>query len=368
VRARPVAISGALLALWLAVVGLLPARPAMAETPGAAPGTAPAGRPALVRRAEPWTTSYYMRTVDPVTGNRLGCALAPRLAGSAEPESVVILDYARPRQWTGPDGQTVYGASIWNLEDRYPNTRQIAASARSLMEGYVECTPRGDSSPRLLVVVGTSNHGRQVTPEHGRAWAAMVNDLGDYLRIGRLADRVAVAGGSDMELAYNTPAVTRAWVDAYHDVGQWPLVNFGDAAGCPTRGTTARPGRCDDGWTQEDIWYVSWGSPLARAMPQIYATAGGNAAAWQQLVLYATLAHPAHPPMRIDAVLTQRQAVEQVCRDTPSAHGCWGVENTPEQGWLQLSARLIADPRTAGAGLRMRSTDIRHCYDESCPP
>jgi hypothetical protein len=162
--------------------------------------------------------------------------------------------------------------------------------------------------------------------------------------------------------------VTRAWVDGYGSVGKWPLYNFGDAANCPMAGTTARPGPCANGWTQEDHWYVSWGAPLARVVPEIYATGGGNAASWQQLVLYSTLAHPERPPMRIDGVMTQRQAVEQVCGIAPLKSDCDGVENTPEQAWAQLSARLASDVRTAAAGLTMRSTDIKYCYRDRCQP
>ena len=107
---------------------------------------------------------------------------------------------------------------------------------------------------------------------------------------------------------------------------------------------------------------------LARVIPEIYSTGGGNAASWQQLVLYSALAHPERPPMRIDGVMTQRQAVEQVWGLAPLKSDCEGVENTPEQAWAQLSARLASDVRTAAAGLTMRSTDIKYCYRDRCQP
>jgi hypothetical protein len=328
------------------------------------------GREILLRAShvEQWTSSYYMRTVDHATAGGLGCALAPRLAGSEDEEALLVLDFARPREWTGPNGETVYGASIWNGAGRYPDTVQIASAVQAFVDGYAECAPAGARTPRLTVVVGTTNHGDQVTQGHGRAWAEMVNGIADWIEHRGLSGWVEVAGGSDMELAYNSPTVTRAWVDGYRAVGEWPLYNFGDAAACPQKGTTAVPGRCDHGWTQEDIWYISAGSPLARVLPEIYSTGGGNAATWQQLVLYSALAHPDRPLMRIEGVLTQRQAVEQVCGGPPFKGACRGMENTPEQGWAQMSQRLASDPRTAPAGVRIRSTDIRWCYPGRCAP
>ena len=72
--------------------------------------------------------------------------------------------------------------------------------------------------------------------------------------------------------------------------------------------------------------------------------------------------------MRIAGVLTQRQAVEQVCGIAPLKDECEGTDNSPEQAWAQMRARLTADARTALAGLRMRSTDIKYCYQERCAP
>jgi hypothetical protein len=44
-------------------------------------------------------------------------------------------------------------------------------------------------------------------------------------------------------------------------------------------------------WTQEDIWYVSWGADPAFPLPEIYATDGVNAWQWQQMSLYSYLNH-----------------------------------------------------------------------------
>jgi hypothetical protein len=318
---------------------------------------------------EPWTTSYYVQTLDGGTLGNLGCALGQRLTRVAGQENAVVLAFGRPRQWQGADGAAVYGTTLWRSDPAtYPSTAQIAAAVRSYVGGYARCTTAEGPASRLTLVVGTNNYGAHVTPGHGQAWARMVNGLAAWAAERGLAGRVAIAGGSDMEVSYNSPAVTRAWVDGYHAAGNWTLFNFGDAAGCPASGARAAPARCANGWTQEDVWYISWGAPLARAVPEIYATAGGNAASWQQIVLYSALAHPDRPVMRLDGLLTQRQAIEQVCGADPDAQGCQGADNTPEQAWTQMTRKLSQDARTALDPTSVWSSDLKYCRRAGCPP
>jgi hypothetical protein len=101
------------------------------------------------------------------------------------------------------------------------------------------------------------------------------------------------------------------------------------------------------GWTQDDIFQISWGIPAAKPLPEIYATSGAGAKQWYQIALYASVS--LSRDMNIEGALTQRQACQQV--------GCVaGTDNTPEQGWKFLLDELNKDIRTAQ--LLRWSTDI----------
>src|SRR5262249_51272426 len=149
----------------------------------------------------------------------------------------------------------------------------------------------------IRIVIATSNGttqcgGNQVTFGHGQAWAQMVNSVVAWVISQGYSGQVDIAGGSDMEasdatwpttaacgaagkLQWAGPQDTRTWVDGYASVHpQRFLYNVGDAGGCPQNGTTAVAGPCNGGWTQEDVWYVSWGSPPSEPLPEIYTTSG----------------------------------------------------------------------------------------------
>lgn len=112
------------------------------------------------------------------------------------------------------------------------------------------------------------------------------------------------------------------------------LYNYGDAAGCPPYGN------CNNGWTQDDVWYISWGCGIAAPLPEIYTTTGSQAKEWYRLVKYSISKNPGNP-MIISGTMTQYQA----CID--QGDPCSGTNNTPEQGWTQLWDLLNADPETA---------------------
>ena len=140
-----------------------------------------------------------------------------------------------------------------------------------------------------------------------------------------------------VELGWNTAAASRAWVDGYASAYASPSLywNYGDAAGCPPYGS------CSNGWTQEDVYYVSWGVPPAYPLPQIYCEAcyagdthGGQSKEWQRLSLYGYTNHSGHA-MYLLGAMTQWAAAGRCCT------------NTPAQGWSQLSSDLNSDARTA---------------------
>lgn len=277
-------------------------------------------------RLHPQTTSRYMQTVDPATLFNLGCA-------QTHQNGLLILDFGAPR-YNGTD----YGASLFQAGG-FTSISAIESAVRFFLNGYYLCGGRGF----MTVAVGTTSHGPQVTWSHGAAWGQMLARLDDYIsnHSFSLRDRLAVVGAIDIELdvpaGWATPLNARAWVDGYASTSPVSYYNYGDAQGCPTMGT----GPCVNGWTQEDIWYVSWGNaanPLP--VPEIYFNLPPgpptNARQWANLAtLYGA-------PMFIPGVLTTWGA----CNDVG---GCTPPTNSPPQAWQQMMDALytvISDPNT----------------------
>ncbi|MBI4497579.1 MAG: hypothetical protein HY689_06770 [Chloroflexi bacterium] len=273
--------------------------------------------------------SYYISTIDPTTLFNQGCALGQRdrdLPGAQD--NLVILAFGAPRGRNGSFGTLLFS-------NTFAASSQIATAVEAFARGYATCTGE-DRASHLRIAIGTSNFGSQVTFSHGRAWAQLVTTVSQRIAAAGHASQVDVVGASDMEPDWNGPATTRAWVDGYASAFTQPLYNFGTAAGCPpfgSCGTSAHPE-----WTQEDIWYISWGAAPARPLPQIYLADGGNAQQWYQMSLYALTRHQRR--MEFVGVLTQHQACQQV--------GCHpAVANSPQEGWSQFWDLLNSDSRTA---------------------
>lgn len=115
----------------------------------------------------------------------------------------------------------------------------------------------------LDVAPGLNNAGRAVTYAHGSAWAEMALDIRSWIDAQGYGSQVNVRAAGDMELNFNNPTPTRAWVDGY--TASWNdgpfLYDIGNAAGCPSPkcpswacGSTAYPT-----WTSEDVYHVAWG-------------------------------------------------------------------------------------------------------------
>jgi hypothetical protein len=153
-------------------------------------------------------------------------------------------------------------------------------------------------------------------------------------------------GAIDVEMDWNTFGDTREWYLGYDSLSNTTIYNFGDAAGCTQDGSTTA---CNNGWTQERVWWVSEGFALAHPLPEIYTNSGSMARQWYQLARYTDARHSAD--MVIAGTLTQFGACQQV-------GGCTTTDNTPSQGWTQLYDLLNADP-----AVRHRprwSADIRY--------
>jgi hypothetical protein len=279
----------------------------------------PGGRP-------PHTaTSLYMKTTEPRRANRLGCKEGFNLRGTKGNSALVLLAFGRPRQRGGHPGVSLFG-------EGFRSPRAVREAAQAYAAGYVRCV--GKEPARLHIAIGTSNYGPKVTFAHGAAWGRMVNDANAWAKARGDDGRVEFAGANDIELAWNGPAVTRAWVRGYQSVAEWPFYDYGDAGGCPPAGPA-----CHGGWTLEDLWYVSWGARLALPLPEVYTPSGSQARQWANLSLFSYRRHGSR--MHFVGVLSQHTACAQ------SADSCWGMNNRPERAWRQLHDLLNGDQRTA---------------------
>jgi hypothetical protein len=270
--------------------------------------------------------SMYVTTTRVASARRRGCGFARRVnRNRALRDSIVIMDFGRQARRRRTFGVSLFGHG-------FRSTRAIGAVAEWYAAGFDSCIRRTDHA-HLVLAVGTSNYGSQISWRHGVEWASMVNGVAAWVGRNGLGNRVAIAGAIDMELGWNGPWRSRRWVAGYGSVAQHPYFDFGDAAGCPPRGN------CVGGWRVEDVWYVSWGAPWALPLPEIYAPNGSSAREWQRLSLYSKLHHGR--AMTIAGVMSQHAACRQ------SADPCWGMNNWPGHAWRLLHRALNSDPRTA---------------------
>lgn len=296
-----------------------------------------------------YSTSYYLTTVDDSFIYNLGCALGTR--DQNEPgaqDSVAVLDFSFP-VCSEEDG---FGADLFNYGPiSLPEVKQ---AVRQFANGYYTCSG-SDNDSNLVIGVGTNNKPiscdtHEKAAAHGSAWSDMVSEINQQMFSDGIFHQVQAYGASDIELGWNTPEWTRAWLGGFEQNGENLLLHFGDASGCPyedkpwyTCGTSAFPE-----WTLEDVWFVSWGSPSALPLPLIYLTSGVHAKQWAYLSQYSVNQHGYR--MDFTGVFTQSQYCDQFS-------WCDGTDNTPFEAYMQMENEL-AKYETTQQSLHWK-TDIR---------
>lgn len=298
------------------------------------------------------STSYYVTTLNTGLMYSLGCELGTRDKNTPGPQdSVAVLAFGYPRCFAGGG----YGANLFGFGPA--TTGNIRTAVEQFALGYYTCSG-SDRVSNLVVGVGTSNYQGSNEPcetqekatAHGTAWSGMVRDLNQWAINQGVIHQVQFFGANDIELDWNTPAWSRAWVTGFDQVSGNLMLHFGDAAGCPYEnyphwscGTSNYPE-----WTPEDVWYVSYGAPSALPLPLIYLTNGVHAKQWAYLSLYSVINHGYR--MDFTGVFTQWAACQQ-------SGNCDSIDNTPQAAYQQLTYELSKWPITA-QHLRWQ-TDIR---------
>jgi hypothetical protein len=281
------------------------------------------------------TTSFYVRSTGPASEDLwfgLGCNQGTIDANRPGTQNrIVILDFGSPRRLVdGTYGFELPGGATGEFRSRQ-DARSVAVQYAL---GYWSCTGN-DRASVISLAIGTTNNGTEVASngyQQGRAFANFVRWITDDVAAGGASSQVKVRAAIDVEMDWNTFPDTREWFQGYDSLSNTPIYDFGDAAGCTQNGSTTS---CNNGWTQERVWWVSEGFPLARPLPEIYTNSGSQARQWYQLARYTHIRHSVD--MLIYGTLTQFGACEQV-------GGCTGTSNTPSEGWTQLYNLLNADP------------------------
>jgi hypothetical protein len=284
------------------------------------------------------TITYYVRGADGKTLHDQGALLAQaQIATGTAQDNAVALLFGAP---TFDPINQAYGASGWG----HPRTLvDIASLAQDFIIGYYNALGT-QTNLHVRLILATSNSGPNVTFNHGDAWAQMVQGMASWVISQGYVAQVDIAGGINIELLFNSFSATSNWVNGYTFVTpNRYLYDLGAAEGCPPTGS------CANKWTQENLWFVSWGAVPSLPLPEIYNEA--NAKQWQNLSLYGFQHH--NQNIIISGALTEQGACSQI----PNDPTCKPTPFSPAQGWQSLSNVLNGDPATAQI-LRW-STDIR---------
>ncbi|HZQ49623.1 MAG TPA: fibronectin type III domain-containing protein [Candidatus Dormibacteraeota bacterium] len=224
---------------------------------------------------------------------------------------MTILDFGAP---CFAPATRAWGIQLLNSQSCTPDST-VVVLAQAWLRGY-EANPNRSASPPYVLVVGTSNSLTAAVPgnvlthaemaSHGQAWFTSV--IAPVAAAAQSASTpVTIWAGDDIEQSsdgnWYDGATTSAWVDAY-------AAASGAHKPCaPTRsGLLANYGDYvpnEPGWSPAAVYHVSWQSPPACPVPEIYLSA--NASEWQSLNRYAVNA--GLPPMQFVGVLSEDRAL-----------------------------------------------------------
>jgi hypothetical protein len=275
---------------------------------------------------------------DVATATALGCTHGR----SGRPGLYLLAFGTQEPRGLRPPGTTA--ASQW---PRAPYSL-VGDVARAYVRGVVDCRPSRAQVMEIGLGVNNKADGGVAGATAGADWASLVGGVASWVTtLGAAASGVSVVGANDMEPGWGTRSWARAWVDGYLAGTAVPLVSFGSADGCPTYGSTSTT--CNNGWTVEDVWYVSGGaSSRVSVIPQIYRTDGIQASQWARISSWG--ATNRQRPLTFAGALSQSRACQQ-------RGGCTTTANTPEAAWSQLWQALRAHPETSTPVL-YRSSDM----------
>lgn len=270
------------------------------------------------------TRSYYVGRADDAAATQLGCF-------QAEKSGRMTLFFGAPTTVRGEYGATLWGApdlTVWEIGER----------VKSVVRGFAYC--RQDPNHRLLIGMGTSTSAIDSRDDgwlrgHGDAWSRTVEALAAWVNH-YYPGYAQISAAWDVEPSWSTFHKAEQWMHGYDDYGGAQLLYANSSAdGCSFSSAANAP--CNNGWTQQYVWHLSWDHDPAIPIPQIYTNSGNQARQWQLIDLYGTLYW--NDGMYFAGSMTQYGACLQV-------GGCPTTDNTPHEGHDQLLWYLQSDART----------------------
>jgi len=324
-----------------------------------------------------YTISYYERAADYGTMYNQGSYEA-LLVRSGPPNGIVVLAFGQPQA----DGVS-YGTVLFDRAQSYASTDLIAAGVEAWADGYYH---NSTNSYKIRIAIGTNNQQfqtGQVNSGHGRTWAAMVNNVADYVRNAGYSAKLTVSGANDIEANWSDPGHVFDWIGGWQYIAQHVYYDYGDAAGCYGQGfdpngialcnhaDTAptyhpQPAPCQYAtngyppvpwscyWNVDDIYRKAFGVGNAYALPEIYVCCQGH-----------NWAHVSYDGLqRRGAAIVFSGALTNWCQDQEGL-GCPPNGNpsvySPGAGWLALWNALNYDyPGISQNGQLGWSSDIQY--------
>lgn len=222
-------------------------------------------------------SQYYVYTTSGATFESAGESDGSSDKNNGYKSRVTILDFGD--QLSGGTGTEIFsGAHVTNA--------QIKALAENFAIGYWDKTSGADVYD--IIAVGTSNYNSgAVTNSTGGTWGNLVDSLNSWAVNNGYTARLEFAGANDMEPSWggsSSRANTVAWSNGYSAASSTLMVDYGSSDGCPE--TTHSDGSCNNGWTQNTEYNVSYQTDGAVPFPQIYYAS--QAKQWTQIAWYGT--------------------------------------------------------------------------------
>ncbi len=238
-------------------------------------------------------------------------------------------------------GQDEYrSGTLLSATSRFVTYPAVVTAMKAYLDGYA--TTQRPSAP-LILAIGTNND-MDVSYSAGVSWARnIVNPVAAYAAVRHPG--IVIAGANDIEPGFSaTVGESRAWVSGYLAATSAKYVFNGSADGCST---SSWGGRCNNGWTQSDMQWVSGGAAPSRtiSLPQIYNYA--MPLQWKYISLTGTAA--GKPRIYFGGPLTEVTACAQ-------AGTCGSITNV--DAWNRLWGAISSTAATRQAQMP-HGTDLR---------
>jgi protocatechuate 3,4-dioxygenase beta subunit len=322
----------------------------------------------------PVSPSYYIvatteisKTLLSTNMSQLGLKVATRFRSQfktdSAPHRLVLLQFGAPLFVGGKLGVTLTpGNPVPNPAGADIDT--VKGYVTGFADGYIHAyRDYWNQLPTLYIGVGTSNDGSLNVDEmrrHGRAWGAMINsinlDLEQKFQDLQLSRKIFAFGANDMELGWNDPAHTLAWIEGYKSTAWSSLIDSGNTD------CVYSTGHCINGWELDKVLEKVIGDGRTWAVPQIYHTNGNDAVQWANLWKYS-----GGKPPSIRGVLTTYQACQQSETQDPLCNGV--INNKPEDAWQSLRSKVTETlPSCSNWQGPHLLTDIRYFRSSKNPP